>query len=158
LVVVLAAVLLATAPALAQSGPDAAPSGSSGGPTPDPAPTAKRPAKRVATPPAVVRTTTSPAPAPAQVAPTQHDGAGHRKATKPSTHRSSAAKRRSAKAPAAALSLPRLTPAHLVAPGSDADDQARRLAIGGLSLLLLALASAMLLAFTLRVDRDRTLR
>jgi hypothetical protein len=57
-----------------------------------------------------------------------------------------------------ALSLPRMSLGRLALLPTDNGAQARRLAIAGLSLLLLALASAMLLAFTLRMNRNRTLR
>jgi hypothetical protein len=157
--VLLAALLLIGAPvARAQSGPDAAPGGSSGGPSPDPAPTVKRTPKPAATVRAPSPTTTTPATSAA--APTTQRRATQpksraTKSAKRHTHRGSAVRTRSL---TAALSLPRLSPAHLVAPASNGDEQARRLAIGGLSLLLLALASAMLLAFTLRTDRGRRLR
>jgi hypothetical protein len=61
-------------------------------------------------------------------------------------------------AAASALSLPRLSLGRLAELPSDGGAQARRLAVAGLSLLLLALASAILLAFTLRMNRNRTLR
>jgi hypothetical protein len=55
--------------------------------------------------------------------------------------------------------LPHLTLAQLSAPTSTADSgRARRLALGALSLLILALASATLLAFTARVERRRVVR
>ena len=55
--------------------------------------------------------------------------------------------------------LPHLTLAHLSAPSTTADDgHARKLAVGALSLLILALASATLLAFTARVERRRVVR
>ena len=55
--------------------------------------------------------------------------------------------------------LPRLTLAHLSAPPTTTDaGRARRLAAGALSLLVLALASATLLAFTARVERRRVAR
>ena len=47
----------------------------------------------------------------------------------------------------------------LTAPSETADaDRARKLAVGALSLLILALASATLLAFTVRVERRRVVR
>jgi hypothetical protein len=55
--------------------------------------------------------------------------------------------------------LPHLTLAQLRAPASTADaGRARKLAVGALSLLILALASATLLAFTARVERRRVVR
>jgi hypothetical protein len=52
-----------------------------------------------------------------------------------------------------------MTLAQLTAPSSTADaGRARKLAVGGLSLLILALASATLLAFTARVERRRVAR
>ena len=52
-----------------------------------------------------------------------------------------------------------MTLAQLSAPSSTADDgRARKLAVGALSLLILALASATLLAFTARVERRRVVR
>ena len=66
------------------------------------------------------------------------------------------------KKPAAHVALPRLphlTLAQLSAPASTADaGRARKLAVGALSLLILALASATLLAFTARVERRRVVR
>ena len=55
--------------------------------------------------------------------------------------------------------LPRLSLAHLSAPPTKTDaGRARKLAAGALSLLVLALASATLLAFTARVERRRVAR
>ena len=55
--------------------------------------------------------------------------------------------------------LPHLTLAHLSAPPTTTDaGRARKLAAGALSLLILALASATLLAFTARVERRRVAR
>ena len=52
-----------------------------------------------------------------------------------------------------------MTLAQLSAPASTADaGRARKLAVGALSLLILALASATLLAFTARVERRRVVR
>jgi hypothetical protein len=54
---------------------------------------------------------------------------------------------------------PRLTLAHLTAPSTTADaGRARKLAVGALSLLVLALASATLLAVTARVEGRRMVR
>ena len=59
----------------------------------------------------------------------------------------------------AAPRIPRLTLAHLSAPVAANDaGRARKLAAGALSLLVLALASATLLAFTARVERRRVVR
>jgi hypothetical protein len=58
-----------------------------------------------------------------------------------------------------APALPRLDPVRLVAPTTDADaSRARTLAAGALSLLIFALASAMLLAFTARGEQRRVAR
>ena len=55
--------------------------------------------------------------------------------------------------------VPRLSLAHLSAPPATNDaGRARKLAAGALSLLVLALASATLLAFTARVERRRVAR
>ena len=55
--------------------------------------------------------------------------------------------------------LPHLTLAQLSAPATTADSgRARKLAVGALSLLILALASATLLALTARVERRRVVR
>jgi len=158
--------LAAAAPAFAQSpaGPDAAPSGSKSGPKPDPAPIKAKPivrpaAKQVVRPVATVRapvqTTAPAAPAPARV--TKATTKPDRK--KPATrkhHAPAAAKHRTI---AHAPSLPTLTPARLIAPQATADaSRARKLAAGALSLLLLTLASATLLAFAVRVERGRVVR
>jgi len=120
-------------------------------------PVVKQVATQVATPIATVRApaqSTAPA-APAPVS----------KATK-TTHRKKPAARKH-HAPAAAKhrtiahapALPHLTPARLIAPEANADaGRARKLAAGALSLLLLTLASATLLAFAARVDRGRVVR
>jgi hypothetical protein len=58
-----------------------------------------------------------------------------------------------------APSLPRLDPARLVAPPTDGDaGRARKLAAGAVSLLVLSLASAMLLAAVARGERRRVVR
>jgi hypothetical protein len=125
------------AAAVAQSpgGPDAAPGGSSSGPSPDPAPSAAvKPARR-ATP--------------------QH----HKK--KPADHKRKDPPATKQTAVLHVPSLPRLSPAHLVAVADTTGDdsaRARNLAAGALSLLLLALASAMLLAVTARVERRKVVR
>ena len=81
------------------------------------------------------------------------------------THRKKAAPAQGARAEAtrrthiAVPRLPRLTLAHLSAPPATNDaGRARKLAAGALSLLVLALASATLLAFTARVERRRVAR
>jgi hypothetical protein len=169
-VAIVGAVWLATVtPALAQSpsAPDPAPSGSQS-PRPDPAPVRSKPAKPVVKAVATVRvpvqSTTTPAPtsatttvAPARTTPP----ARHRATKKPVRHQ------RTRHAPAATKhraanhlpSLPHLTPVRLVAPPTTDDSgRARKLAAGALSLLILALASATLLAFTARVERRRVVR
>ena len=167
--IVVAAVLAAAVPAGAQepASPDAAPS-TSHAPRPDPAPVKTKPKATVVRtaprPAAAVTTTVTPA-APVAKAPT-------RAATKPvrraATHRKKAVRRQHpAKAKATpkrrartvALSLPHLSLTHLTAPPTTDDaGRARRLAAGALSLLILALASATLLAFTARVERRRVAR
>jgi hypothetical protein len=146
--------------------PDAAPTASHA-PQPDPAPVkttpkaaiVARPAQR---PAAAVTTTVKPA-VPAATTPTParaaskpvHRAATHRKAVrrKPRAH---AATRR----PHVAIPpLPHLSLARLTAPSTASDaGRARKLAAGALSLLVLALASATLLAFTARVERRRVAR
>ncbi|HEY7620633.1 MAG TPA: hypothetical protein VH834_12720 [Solirubrobacteraceae bacterium] len=163
----------AAAPAQSPSGPDAAPGASSGGPSPDPAPSAARKpvVRRTTIPPAHVAAPTQSQSAPASsaspsaTATTPAKPAVRRAAThhrkKPAAH-----KRRTKPAPATKHhavvdppSLPRLIPAQLVAQHSGNDDgRARKLAAGALSLLLLALASAMLLAVTARVERRKVVR
>jgi hypothetical protein len=165
------------AAAVAQSpaGPDAAPGSSSGSPNPDPAPSAARkpavvvkrtiPPARVAAPTVTqssksTPTTTAAAPptvtSTAAIKPARRATPQHHK-TKP-VHR----KRKDppAKKHSAAVlhvpSLPHLNLAQLVAHTTGDDSaRARKLAAGALSLLLLALASAMLLAVTARVERRK---
>ncbi len=168
--------LAAATPAVAQSpsGPDAAPGASSGGPRPDPAPVKSKPAatvKRYVAPAAAATTQT---PARSTPSPATTTAAPARRAT-PAPHRAKhAASRRKHDAPAKAKAkatptshrtaarvptLPRLVPVRLVAPTTDPDaGRARKLAAGALSLLILAFASAMLLAFTARVERRRVAR
>jgi hypothetical protein len=85
-----------------------------------------------------------------------------RRATTPraTAHHHRKAVHRQKPAPRVALPrLPHMTLAQLTAPSSSADaGRARKLAVGGLSLLILALASATLLAFTVRVERRRVAR
>jgi hypothetical protein len=169
--IVVAASLAAAVPAGAQqpASPDAAPTAAHA-PQPDPAPakttpkaaTVVRPAPRpVATttvrPAAPATGTPTPTPTPARAARKPvHRATTHRKKAvrhKPATH---AATRR----PHVAMPpLPRLSLAHLTAPSTTSDaGRARKLAAGALSLLVLALASATLLAFTARVERRRVAR
>jgi hypothetical protein len=166
--------LAAATPAVAQSpgGPDAAPSsGSSSAPRPDPAPVKSKPAapvaKRAARPVAVVttRTPVQTTPAASATAPTP----SATKSTPKRAHRTTAQHRRKKPArhapaphPAAVHvpALPHLTPVRLVAPSAAAGDasRARKLAAGALSLLILSLASAMLLAVAARGERRRVAR
>jgi hypothetical protein len=155
---VLACCAALSAPAAAQS-PDPDPSA---GPRPDPAPTKSQPTKRPATP---TRTATTQAtPTPENESPPDSGAVAKPSAPKASarpgaTHR---AKRREPPARhVATLSspkLPRLEPAQLLAPPSNDGERARRLAVGAVALLLLALASATLLAVTARVERRRMMR
>jgi hypothetical protein len=162
--IVMAAVLVTAAPAGAEqsAGPDAAPTGSKA-PRPDPAPANSTPRPAIVVPPA--RGSAAPtagSAAPAAAAPARpaskpvHHAATHRKT--PVRHRqpAHAAKRR---AHVTVPPLPRLSLAQLSAPPTTGDaDRARTLAAGALSLLIFALASATLLAFTARVERRRVLR
>jgi hypothetical protein len=167
--------LAATPAAVAQSpsGPDAAPSsgsshGSGGGPSPDPAPVKSKPAvvKRAVVPAAAVTTRTpvqsTPAPtvtAPAAKATVKRTTTHHRKKPVRRKHRAAAPSKPHRAAVVHAPSLPRLTPVRLVAPSTDPDaGRARKLAAGALSLLVLSLASAMLLAVAARGERRRVVR
>jgi hypothetical protein len=171
--IVVAGLLAIAAPAGGQepASPDAA-SSTSHAPRPDPAPVKTKPKAKVARPaprPAstasatTTTTTTTTAPAPVVTTPTRVASKPvQRKATprhkKPARreHRAAPPKRRTQ---VVALSLPRLTLAHLTAPPTNADaGRARKLAAGALSLLVLALASATLLAFMARVERRREAR
>lgn len=163
------AALPAAALAQSPSGPDAAPGNSSSGPSPDPVPSAARqpvikrtipPAHIAAPTPAQSTQTTTAAPSvttPAEPA-VRRTTTRHRK--RPVQHkREKPAPATKHRAVADAPSLPRLSPAKLVAQTSGNDDgRARKLAAGALSLLLLALASAMLLAVTARVERRKVVR
>jgi len=73
------------------------------------------------------------------------------------THRTKR-QHRSATARLKIPALPRLQPAQLLASPSADDDRARRMAIGAVALLLLALASATLVAITARFERRRMVR
>jgi hypothetical protein len=149
---VVAACLALAATAAAQSpDPAAAP-----GPSPDPAPAHTKPAVK----PAVKAPTTTQATAP-QTTPTQTNesspdsGAPRRTTQRPKRHKRAAAKHTTA---TRIPPLPQIRPAQLLASPSDGDDRARRLAIGAIALLLLALASATLIAFTARFERRRMMR
>jgi hypothetical protein len=170
--IVVAASLAAAVPAGAQepASPDAAPSGSST-PRPDPAPvkTKSRVVVRAAPRPVATVTTTTVRPtAPAaSTTPKPATSTARRVTTHGAKSQQGKTARRprpAARAPArrARVALPRLphlTLAQLSAPTSTADDgRARKLAVGALSLLILALASATLLAFTARVERRRVVR
>jgi hypothetical protein len=165
------------AAAVAQSpgGPDAAPGGSSSGPSPDPAPSAARkpavvvkrtiPPARVAAP-TVTQSTATTAATPqtatptAAVKPARRATPQHHK-KKPADHKRKDPPATKQTAVLHVPSLPRLSPAHLVAVADTTGDdsaRARKLAAGALSLLLLALASAMLLAVTARVERRKVVR
>ena len=168
--IVVAASLAAAAPAGAQepASPDAAPS-TSHAPRPDPAPVKTKPKATVVRaaprPAAAVTTTVRPvAPvAPVAKAPTR---AASKPVRRAATHRKKAVRRQhpakatpKRRARTVALSLPHLSLTHLTAPPNTGDaGRARRLAAGALSLLILALASATLLAFTARVERRRVAR
>jgi hypothetical protein len=173
--VVAAASLAAATPAGAQqpAGPDAAPSGSSGSsaPRPDPAPVKTKPrvvVRAAPRPAAAVTTTVAPSAPAATTTPKPATSTPARRVTthraKSQSHQVPRHRKAAAHAPArrAAVALPRLphlTLAQLRAPANTADaDRARKLAVGALSLLILALASATLLAFTARVERRRVAR
>jgi hypothetical protein len=145
------------------AGPDAAPSSASGGPAPDPAPARSSKPAVVAKRSVAVVTTQTPVqttPAPSASAPAPRATTRHRKAA-PRKHRAAAPKP-AHRTPAIvrAPSLPKLDPARLVAPATNADDagRARKLAAGALSLLILSLASALLLAVVARGDRRKVAR
>jgi hypothetical protein len=164
--------LAAAAPAGAQSSPspDAAP-GASQGASPDPAPVKSKPkvvvraaprpvaaATTTVRPTTPAATTTSPVVTtkPARRATTRRATTRRKKPARQERHEPAQPRRRTQVALSA---LPHLTLAHLNAPPTTADDgRARKLAAGALSLLVLALASATLLAFTARVERRRMVR
>jgi hypothetical protein len=101
---------------------------------------------------------TSNAPAAAATKPARRTAKRHSHRATPA-HRAAPAKATPHRVAARAPSLPRLDPTRLVAPTTDPDaGRARKLAAGALSLLILSLASAMLLAFTARVERRRVVR
>jgi hypothetical protein len=138
------------APAAAQSpDPDSA-----SGPSPDPAPTHKQPAPKVTTQPAAPQTTPTPTnespPVSGVAKTTTHHTSAPRRTHRPKRHKA-AAKR-------TVPALPHIQPAQLLASPSNGDDRARRLALGAIALLLLALASATLIAVTARVERRRMVR
>ena len=164
--IVVATSLAAAVPAGAQqpASPDAAPTASHA-PQPDPAPVKTTPKAAIAVRPAprpVARATTTVRPAAAAPTPARtatksvHRAANHRKKA---VRRSARAHKATRRPHVAMPPLPRLTLAHLSAPPTTTDaGRARRLAAGALSLLILALASATLLAFTARVERRRVAR
>ena len=138
------------APAAAQSpDPDAAP-----GPSPDPAPAHKQAAPKPAAQPTAPQTTPTRAnespPVSGVTKTTTRRTSTPRRTHRPKHHKA-ATKR-------AVPTLPHIRPAQLLASPSDGDDRARRLAIGAVALLLLALASATLIAVTARLERRRMLR
>jgi hypothetical protein len=160
-VMIVVAALLATAvPAVAQqsAGPDAAPTGSNA-PRPDPAPVKSTPTPTVVRPAVRPSVTTTVRPAsPVVRTPARRASRLVHRAT---THRKKAA-RHEARAQTSRMAVPRvprLSLAHLSAPQATNDAaRARKLAAGALSLLVLTLASATLLAFTVRVERRRVVR
>jgi hypothetical protein len=162
---VAAASLAAAVPAGAQepASPDAAPSGSSA-PRPDPAPAKTKPrvVVRAAPRPAATVTTTAAPSAPAATAtptPAAHKPARRATTRRATPHQGKPVHREKPAAHVALRRLPHLALAQLNAPSTTADaGRARKLALGALSLLILALASATLLAFTARVERRRVVR
>jgi hypothetical protein len=169
--IVAAASLAAAVPAVAQepASPDAAPSASSA-PRPDPAPVKTKPRVVVGSAPrpaAKVTTTVRPAAPAATATPTPPASKAARRATTRRTtsqrrkpvHRKPAAHAPARRAHVALPRLPHLALRQLSAPSTTADaGRARKLAVGALSLLILALESATLLALTARVERRRVVR
>jgi hypothetical protein len=167
--IVVAAWLVAAVPAGAEkpASPDAAPTASHA-PQPDPAPVKTTPKAAIVVRPAprpVARATTTIRPAaPAAATPTPARAASKpvRRAT--TRHKTTVRRKARAHTPAsrphvAVPPLPHLSLARLTAPSTTSDaGRARKLAAGALSLLILALASATLLAFTARVERRRVVR
>jgi translation initiation factor IF-2 len=154
--IVVATSLAAAVPAGAQqpASPDAAPTASHA-PQPDPAPVKTTPKAAIAVRPAPRPVAAAPTPAPTATK-SVHRAATHRKKA---VRRSARAHKATRRPHVAMPPLPRLTLAHLSAPPTTTDaGRARRLAAGALSLLILALASATLLAFTARVERRRVAR
>jgi hypothetical protein len=155
-----AAVLATAAPAGAQqsAGPDAAPTGSQV-PRPDPSPVKSAPKVTVVRPAPTPNVSTTARPA-APVVAVRTVGKPARRATQKKAVRHKA--RAQAAKPRryiAAPRVPRLTLARLNAPSTTSDAaRARKLAAGAVSLLILAVASAALLAFTARVERRRVVR
>jgi len=169
--IVVAASLAAAVPAGAQqpASPDAAPTASHA-PQPDPAPVKTTPKAAIVVRPAprpVARATTTVRPvAPAAATPRPTPTRAASKPVRRATTRHKTAVRRKARAHAPASrphvavpALPHLSLARLTAPSTTSDaGRARKLAAGALSLLILALASATLLAFTALVERRRVAR
>lgn len=150
----LAAGCLALAATAAAQSPDPA---AAPGPSPDPAPTRAKPAVKPAVKAPTPAQPTAPQTTPTQTNESSPDSGAPRRAT----HRPKRHKRAATKHTAASRRippLPQIKPAQLLASPSDGDDRARRLAIGAIALLLLALASATLVAFTARFERRRMLR
>jgi hypothetical protein len=167
--IVVATWLAAAVPAGAQqpASPDAAPTASHA-PQPDPAPMKTTPKAAIVVRPAprpVARATTTVRPAaPTTAAPTRARAA-RKPVRRATTHRKEAVRRparthAATRRPHIAMApLPHLSLAQLNAPSTTSDaGRARKLAAGALSLLILALASATLLAFTARVERRRVAR
>jgi hypothetical protein len=152
LVGLVAACLALAAAAAAQSpDPDAAP-----GPSPDPAPAHTKPAVKPAVKTPTPAQTTAPQTTPTPANESSPDSGAPRR----TTHRPKSRKRAATKHTAASRipPLPHIKPAQLLTSPTDGDDRARRLAIGAVALLLLALASATLVAFTARFERRRMMR
>ena len=149
----LAAACLALAATAAAQSPDPA---AAPGPSPDPAPTRTKPALKPAVKAPTPAQPTAPQTTPTQTNESSPDSGAPRRAThRPKRHRRAATKHTVA---SRIPPLPHIKPAQLLASPSDGDDRARRLAIGAIALLLLALASATLVAFTARFERRRMLR
>ena len=112
-------------------------------------------------PAATVTTTAAPSAPAATATPTPAARRPARRATtrRATSHRRTPVHREKPAAHVALRRLPHLALAQLSAPPTTADaGRARKLALGALSLLILALASATLLAFTARVERRRVVR
>lgn len=116
-----------------------------------PAPATREPA--ASTPAETPRQTTTSAAEPVQQKP-----AAHRKNAARRAHDAPATNTVTHAASLSAPSLPRVIPARLVAPANADDGRAGKLAAAALSLLVLALLSAMLLAFAARAERGRMAR
>ena len=149
----LAAACLALAATAAAQSPDPA---AAPGPSPDPAPTRAKPAVKPAVQAPTPAQPTAPQTTPTQTNESSPDsGAPQRTTERPKRRKQAATKHTAA---SRIPPLPHIKPAQLLTSPSDGDDRARRLAIGGIALLLLALASATLVAFTARFERRRMMR